>query len=57
MISVSSAKRTRLSRALRGKMGIEERVPEICREALRARKVLSDFPEFKAHAQTAMEKL
>ncbi|HMI54479.1 MAG TPA: hypothetical protein VK525_23435 [Candidatus Saccharimonadales bacterium] len=58
LISGVETQRPGISRALRGKMGIEERVPEFVEEALRARQVAVGLTSvLKLMPQTAMEQL
>ena len=58
LISGVETQRPGISRALRGKMGIEERVPEFVEEALRARQAAAGLTNvLKLMPQTAMEQL
>ena len=58
LISGVEAQRPGIARELRGKMGIEERVPEFVEEALRARQAAAGMTSvLKLLPQTAMEQL
>jgi hypothetical protein len=58
LVSGVEAQRPGVGRTLRGKMGIEERVPQFVEEALRARQVAAGMTNvLKMLPQTAMEQL
>jgi hypothetical protein len=58
LIAGVESQRPGIARAMRGKMGIEERVPEFVEEALRARQVATGLTGvLKLMPQTAMEQL
>jgi len=58
LISGVETQRPGIARSLRGKMGIEERVPEFVEEALRARQAVAGLTDvLKLMPQTAMEQL
>jgi hypothetical protein len=58
LISGVETQRPGIARSLRGKMGIEERVPEFVEEALRARQAAAGLTSvLKMMPQTAMEQL
>jgi hypothetical protein len=58
LVSGVEAQRPGVGRSLRGKMGIEERVPEFVEEALRARQVAAGMTNvLKMLPQTTMEQL
>lgn len=58
LISGVETQRPGIARSLRGKMGIEERVPEFVEEALRARQAVAGLTNvLKLLPQTAMEQL
>jgi hypothetical protein len=58
LVAGVEAQRPGIGRAMRGKMGIEERVPEFVEEALRARQVAAGLTGvLKMMPQTAMEQL
>ena len=58
LVSGVEAQRPGVGRSLRGKMGIEERVPEFVEEALRARQAAAGMTNvLKMLPQTAMEQL
>jgi hypothetical protein len=58
LISGVEAQRPGIARSLRGKLGIEERVPEFVEEALRARQAAAGLTNvLKQLPQTAMEQL
>src|SRR4029077_3042588 len=58
LISGVETQRPGIARTLRGKMGIEERVPEFVEEALRARQAAAGLTSvLKMMPQTAMEQL
>ena len=58
LIAGVETQRPGIARSMRGKMGIEERVPEFVEEALKARRVAAGLTEvLKMLPQTAMEQL
>src|SRR5260370_34477166 len=58
LVAGVESQRPGIARSLRGKMGIEERVPELVEEALKARQVAAGLTDvLKLLPQTAMEQL
>src|SRR5258708_36648757 len=58
LVAGVESQRPGIARSLRGKMGIEERVPEFVEEALKARQVAAGLTDvLKMLPQTTMEQL